>query len=302
MTHLLERLPHGGRVAVIRLRSLGDCVLTVPALQILERARPDLKVAVVVEPRFAAVFEGNRGIAEILPPSIPAVARFAPHLAINFHGGTRSLGLTAASHARYRAGFQHFRAQWAYNLRIPRAQEILGEERIVHTAEHLASAMFWLGAPSSEIPRARLFADPLPAARPFAVIHPFASAAEKTWPADRFAAVAKHLSNAGLNPLILAGPADDPTPFAEFQVLRNAPLSTVKSHLASASLFIGNDSGPAHMACALGIPLVVLFGPSDCQVWAPWKPVAAEQIVRPSIANIATEDVIRAVEHLKVRA
>jgi hypothetical protein len=56
------------------------------------------------------------------------------------------MALTAASHARYRAGFQHFRAQWAYNLSIPRAQEILGEERAVHTAEHLASAMFWLGA------------------------------------------------------------------------------------------------------------------------------------------------------------
>ena len=45
-----------------------------------------------------------------------------------------------------------------YNVRIPRAQEILGVERTVHTAEHLASAMFYLGAPVGEIPRAKLVA------------------------------------------------------------------------------------------------------------------------------------------------
>jgi heptosyltransferase-3 len=45
-----------------------------------------------------------------------------------------------------------------YNVRIPRAQDILGVDRHVHTAEHLASAMFYLGVPRCEIPRARLFA------------------------------------------------------------------------------------------------------------------------------------------------
>ncbi len=70
--------------------------------------------------------------------------------------------MTAASGAAFRAGFGHFRHQFAYNLRIPRAQQILSVERKVHTAEHLASAMFWLGVPLTEIPRAntRLHPDP----------------------------------------------------------------------------------------------------------------------------------------------
>jgi ADP-heptose:LPS heptosyltransferase len=85
-------------------------------------------------------------------------------------------------------------------------------------------------------------------------------------------------------------------------VVRNAPLSEVKSIIGAASMFLGNDSGPAHMACALGIPVVVLFGPSDHQVWAPWKPVMAQQLVRPSLVDITTDEVIRALEHLKVRA
>ena len=67
MESLLERLPSRSRIAVIRLRSLGDCVLTTPALALLKAHRPDLRVRVVVEPRFAGVFEGNPDIDEISP-------------------------------------------------------------------------------------------------------------------------------------------------------------------------------------------------------------------------------------------
>ena len=308
MKPLLERLPAGGRVAVIRLRSLGDCVLTTPALQILKEARPDLHLAVVVEPGFAAIFERHPHmdrphVDRILPPSVRAIAQWHPDLVINFHGGTRSIALTLASRARYRAGFAHYRNRWAYNITLPRAQEVLGVERKVHTAEHLASAMFYLGVPKRDIPRATLFADPWPRPKPYALIHPFASAPDKTWPADRFAATARALRDSGdLEPVILSGPADDPSPFAEFETLRNAPLSLVKSAIRSASMFIGNDSGPAHMAAAFGIPLVVLFGPSDPAVWAPWKPVAAETLIRPAIADISIAGVLHAIDHLKAAA
>jgi heptosyltransferase-3 len=303
MHPVLERLPAGGRVAVIRLRSLGDCVLTTPALQILKEARPDLHIAVVVEPRFAAVFEQNPNVDAILTPSVSRLAGWNPDLAINFHGGTRSLVLTLASRARYRAGFGHYRALWSYNVVLPRAQEVLGVDRKVHTTEHLASAMFYLGAPHRDIPRASLFAPAWPYPRPYALIHPFASTPEKTWPAARFTEVAHHLREHGeVEPVVLCGPADDPTAFAEFERIRNVPLSQVKSAIASASLFIGNDSGPAHMAAASGVPVVVLFGPSDRTVWAPWKPVAAEVLSGEPIAVIPTAEVLRAIANLKVRA
>lgn len=301
MASELERLPEGGRVAVIRLRSLGDCVLTTPALRILKRYRPDLDVAVVVEPRFAAVFDGNPDVDRILDPSLGALARLRPRFVINLHGGTRSIGLTVASAAPRRAGFQHYRALRAYNVVMPRAQEVLGEERTVHTAEHLASAMFYLGVPQGEIPRARLFAQPWSEAprRAYCVIHPFASAPEKAWPAERFAAVARSLRD--LEPVILCGPADDPSPFREFTVLKGLSLEKVKPAIRSATLFIGNDSGPAHMACAFGIPQVVLYGPSDPVVWAPWKPVAAETLISADISRIAVDDVLGAVEQVKAR-
>src|SRR5271167_2912337 len=103
MGPLLERLPSGSRIAVIRLRSLGDSVLTTPALVLLKAHRPDLRVAVVVEDRFRAVFEGNPDIERILEPRAAAVFSWRPRLSINFHGGTRSVALTVASGAAMRA-------------------------------------------------------------------------------------------------------------------------------------------------------------------------------------------------------
>ena len=65
---VLEQLPQGARVCVIRLRSMGDCVLTTPALALLKERAPDLEIGVVVEPPFAPVFAGNPVVSQILPP------------------------------------------------------------------------------------------------------------------------------------------------------------------------------------------------------------------------------------------
>ena len=310
MESVLDDLPRAGRVAVVRLRSLGDCVLTTPALEILKRSRPDLRVAVMVEDRFRAVFEGNPDVDEILPPEWSALRRFRPRLCLNLHGGTRSAWLTVASGARWRAGFGHFRHQFAYNVRIPRAQEILGVERTVHTAEHLASAMFYLGAPVGEVPRAKLGADrsgpegaPFGARKgPAATIHPVAATAEKTWPAEGFLAVAEHLRRTGIEPVFIGAAGDDLSPFAAYRTLQGAPLGEVKALLGSSCLFVGNDSGPAHMAAAFGLPVVVIFGKSDPAVWGPWR-TAAEIVTAPGgIARVSTGQVLDALARLRVHA
>jgi heptosyltransferase-3 len=168
---------------------MGDCILTTPALAVLKQARPDLSIAIVVEDRFRALFEGNPDVAEILPPEWRAVRRWRPDLCLNLHGAGSSAIATALSGAPFRAGFAHFRPSQIYNVRIPRAQEILGVSRKVHTAEHLASAMFYLGVPPVEIPRARLFCSKAaPAATPvspYAVIHPLAAHPGKTGRAQK---------------------------------------------------------------------------------------------------------------------
>ncbi len=301
---MLEELPRPGRVAVVRLRSLGDCVLTTPALALLKRARADVRVAVVAEVRFQAIFEHNPDVDDILPPEPGALRRWRPDLCLNLHGGTRSAFLTLASGARWRAGFGHFRHRFAYNVRIPRAQEILGVERAVHTAEHLASAVFYLGAPVAEIPRARLeLPEPPPAAaRPYAVLHAAATAPEKTWPPDRFLDVARHLEESGLEAVFIGAAGDRLRPFSQHRVVEGAPLGQLKTLLAGASLFVGNDSGPAHMAAAFGLPSVVIFGPSDPAIWGPWR-ARSEVVSAPGgIAGVTVAQVMDALARLRVHA
>ena len=272
MPTVLDRLPCGSHVAILRIRSLGDCVLTTPALHLLKSARPDLELCVAVEPRFAAVFEGNPDVTWTVDPTLSSVRQIRPQLCLNLHGGTTSARLTALSGACHRAGFAHYPFQLAYNHRIPRAQQILGTERPVHTAEHLASAMFWLGVPHQEIPSARLFAEPEQRESPYAVLHPFASKPEKTWPARFFLQLAQHLKRElDLQPVFISGPGEDLSTFQMWPTVANPPLSRTKALLAGASSFIGNDSGPAHMAAAFGIPTMVFFGPSNPVTWAPWK-------------------------------
>lgn len=292
MTSAIDQLASGSRVAIIRLRSMGDCVLTTPAIHLLKQYRPDLEIGVVVDDRFRDVYTGNPDIDALLAPSRGVLLGWRPRLVLNLHGGTRSAWMTAFSLAPWRAGFAHFAMQPIYNLHIPRAQQILGEERTVHTAEHVASAMFYLGVPQSKIPRARLFADPLERSQPYCVIHPQATAQEKIWPAERFLALASFVQKElALEPVFLGANDAELSPFSTFTCLSGAPLNEAMSWIHGASLFVGNDSGPAHVAAAFGRPGVVLFGGSDPVVWAPWECPQLRQIVRTPVASIPVDEV-----------
>jgi ADP-heptose:LPS heptosyltransferase len=107
---------------------------------------------------------------------------------------------------------------------------------------------------------------------------------------------------AGLEPVFLAGPADDPDAFAGFRTVRNAPLAQVKSLMAGAQIFIGNDSGPAHIAAAFGVPVVVLFGSSDPVNWSPWRTEGHVLTNPEAIGGITVGEVIAAADASRVRA
>ena len=294
-TDIIGRLPPGSRVAVVRLRSLGDCVLTTPALSLLQAYRPDLDVRVVVEDRFRAVFVNP------LPPELRALRAFAPDVCLNLHGGSRSARLTLLSGAKTRAGFYIFKPGWIYNEPIPRAQETLGVTRRVHTAEHMASAVFHLGVPIAEVPRASV---PAPEGRsrfapdgPYAVIHPSAATPEKTWPAAFFVELARRLP---VQPVFIGATGDDLSRFHRWPIAIGAPLEEIAALMRDSSLFIGNDSGPAHVAAAFGVPELVFFGPSDYDVWRPWRTEAEALRSDGPIHDITVDDALRALERLRV--
>lgn len=292
MPTVISQLAPGSRVGIIRLRSMGDCVLTTPAIHLLKQHRPDLEIGVVVEDRFRDVYAGNPDIRALLPPRRTALLRWRPVLVLNLHGGTRSAWITVLSLARWRAGFQHFSFPRAYNIRIPRAQEILSVERTVHTAEHVASAMFFLGVPPGEIPRARLFAEPVSSSRPYCLFHPQATAPEKIWPAEKFRALASLVERElGLEPVFLGANEAELAAFDGLRRVCSLPLRQSMAWIRGASLFVGNDSGPAHVAAAFSRPGVVLFGGSDPVVWAPWQCPQLRQIIRAPVASLTVDEV-----------
>lgn len=302
-TDIIEQLPKQSRAAIIRLRSLGDCVLMTPSIELLHHARPDIEIGVAVEDRFADVFRGNPGVSQVLSPSARAIRDFAPDLCLNYHGGTRSARLTLVSGAKIRAGFDIFWPAFVYNTPIPTAQEILNVARKVHTVEHMASAMFYLGVERTWIPRARVPAPPGRSAHApadgYAVIHPLAATPEKTWLAASFHEVAGFIRDTlQLEPVFIGGAGEDLSPFQPWRTVSGAPLSEVAQLMRDASAFVGNDSGPAHIAAAFGLPMVVIFGPSDPDIWAPWRTVGKVFKADGAIANIPVGDVLRGIERV----
>jgi heptosyltransferase-3 len=118
-------------------------------------------------------------------------------------------------------------------------------------------------------------ADAMGFSRPI-VLHPGSGSPSKNWPLERFAALARMLGGDAPIAWVL-GPVEEESgavaAIAEAvpaaQVWRRLPLAELARRLARARLFVGNDSGVAHLAAAADSPVVVLFGASDPAVWAP---------------------------------
>jgi ADP-heptose:LPS heptosyltransferase len=282
---------------------LGDCILSTPAIHLVKRQFPSVRVGVVVEPAWRAVYEDNPDVSHIVEPTNGSVWDFDPDVCIDFHGGNTAARLTFFSGAQYRIGFRHFKRRPVYNIKIPRVQDITGYSRIVHTAEHMAVAMFYLGARPADIPRARLFAASPAPRPPYAVIHPVAATPEKTWPAAGFLRVAEYLQREHqLQPVFIAARDQDLSAFRGYETVVGAPLPQIKSLISGAGFFVGNDSGPAHMAAAFGVPPVVIFGPSDPVIWGPWGLRGEVLTADGPIDSVHISQVTAAIDRLRVAA
>jgi lipopolysaccharide heptosyltransferase III len=296
---LLPGLSQGAEILVIRLRSLGDLVLETPALAALHSWRPDLKISVLVEPRFAAVFEGNPAIAELIfsrGSAFTTAAKFrARHFPIVFnqHGGPRSAILTGFSGSPKRVGWSGYQYSFLYNVRAPDAKEFYGREA-VHTAEHRISQFYWAGLPRGPIPNADVFpqSDAVASATrklaekgiapgaPYAVLQPGARLAEMRWPVVRFAELARWLrEHHRVESVVNLGASDSEiTPevrreMRDCSVVPETPLDIREliALVAGSRIVIGNDSGPMHIAAALQRPSVAVFSVTDPAQWHPWQ-------------------------------
>jgi heptosyltransferase III len=231
----------------------------------------------------------SRGFAE----TAAALRQRRFPMVFNHHGGPRSALLTAASGATARVGWEGFQYAFVYNVRVPDAAEFYGTP-IVHTVEHRISQFYWTGLPRGPIPPARVFRQPDAAERvqkmlgehgvsgagaTYVVLQPEARLAAMRWPAEKFAEIARWLQQTHGIPSVvnLAGSNGPATSEMRSKlgkvaiVPESLGLRELIALISGATLFIGNDSGPAHLAAAGGTPALVIYGPTSPVQWRPWR-------------------------------
>jgi len=287
------------KLLVIRLRSIGDTVLTTPSLVALRRFLPHTSIDILLEDWVAPVLDGSPLVDRVI--SIPrhsnaARARVARELhrtgydvVYNLHGGTTATFLARASGATQRVGYAHYQYARLHNHVAPSPQEIWSRPAL-HSVEQQLALIGWTGVPVSDRPATQLAVTEKAArsvavrlaahqidTEPVALIHPAAAFETKQWPADNFARVIDEVAARGLKPVVIVAPKERQVLDSVVQQssasligFDNLSLPEVTALAARAQLFVGNDSGIAHMAAAVSTPCVVIFGSSNVAHWRPW--------------------------------
>jgi predicted lipopolysaccharide heptosyltransferase III len=296
------------RVLIVRLRSIGDTVLATPSLLALKRFAPHVSVDILLEDWVAPVLDGFPHIDKVITlerKSTSARARVARQLranrydvVYNLHGGTTATLLTRATGAPHRVGYDTYQYARLHNHLSPSSASLWGRDK-THSVEQQLALLGWTGVPVSDRPPTKLAVTATAAAgiaarlqaeglteTPFVVIHPAAAFATKQWAAVNFGRVAEALSSQGLGMIAITTPAEKAivdemnrgtaAPAAAFTDLS---LPEITALLAQARLFVGNDSGIAHIAAAVETPSVVIFGSSNRAHWRPWTSRVAAEIV-----------------------
>ena len=261
---------------------MGDCLLLTGPLRALKEEFPSFQLAVLVEERFAECFSRNPDVAEILAARgkcATAASLFTKRFdaIVNLHGGPTSLAYSCLARGK-RIGFGHYRGSLLYGGLIPPPDPSL------HTVESMMAAFHWLGLTRQIAPALRFEKQPEIAARiqqtlgtsKYVVLHPGAVMQTKRWDAARFAAVARELSARGFTIVVTAGPGEEASAGNVAQVggsicMFNLGITELAELIRGAGLYIGNDSGPMHLAAAVGTPTVAVWGSSDSRRWRPWK-------------------------------
>lgn len=262
------------RLLVIRLSAFGDVIHTIPAVVALRDALPQTEIAWAVEPAYAEVVETVARVKAIRVSlkhwsfsRIAAARRDVRgfETAIDFQGLIKSALIARASGAKARYGFardviREKPAAWFVNKHatIDRSKHVV--EWNVELARTFAPSI----ARVPEVDFTPFAADASGQLARFAnriVLLPGAGKPGKQWPVERFAELAARLGN---DALVVWGPGEEP--LARAIGAEVAPATNFRELafiLKRARLVVGADTGPLHLAAALGTPLVGLYGPTD---------------------------------------
>jgi heptosyltransferase-2 len=279
-------------ILVIRYSALGDVVLATSVLEPLRARFPRARIEWVTDPLYAPLLEGLPEIARVHrlaregeDSAWPMAARLRGRFdaVIDLQNKVRS-AIVARAAAPLRTAFKRRSAMRAL-------MSLFGADPPLvraHATQLYAEALAPLGiaAPGplkvNLAPQAvALAADALrDVERPAVAIAPGARWATKRWPAERFAAVAAALATEGVRIVLCGGPGDRDS-FAAFRSafrgkvaadLSFLPIDALAAAIARVQLLVACDSGPVHLATAVGTPVLALFGPTSVTRWGPPSP------------------------------
>lgn len=283
----------------MRLRSIGDTVLATPSLIALKRFLPAAQIDILLEDWVAPVLDGFEAVDNVLTVSkdIKDRAKIARRIrrnkydvAFNLHGGTTATFLIRASGASVRVGYSYYQYSFLYNYLLDSSTDFWQQE-VTHSAEHQLALLGFVGVPVSDKPKSQLavtesaktsIEDKLKSKiqtpnSKLALLHPVAAFDTKQWATENFARVAEFLAGKDFQ-IIAVATKKEREILENLKKLSRVPILTfddltlpeITALSSKANIFIGNDSGIAHIAAAVGTMSVVVFGSSNINQWRPW--------------------------------
>jgi lipopolysaccharide heptosyltransferase I len=278
------------RFLIVRLTALGDILHTVPAVAALRAAHPGSKIDWVVERKWAPVLEGSPAIDEVIPfdrRSVWGVLECVQRLrenrytcAIDFQGLYKSSILAGLCGAARRIGFER---DWAREKNAA----MFYTERVVPAGRHVAelnyslaehagalrptSPEYPLRVPAGGAASVRSRLHEIGIVGPYIVVGPGGSWRAKCWPTERYGEFCREFEmKNNIRVILIHGPGEKSiaeevvrAALPAQPVMVSTTIEELMGLLAHARCLVAADSGPLHLAAALGTPVVGLYGPTD---------------------------------------
>ena len=287
------------KILLLRLRRIGDIILTTPAVSALKKAFPLASLTYIVEEPYRRLVEGNPDLDRIIAVkpkmSVLEARSLLQHIrnerfdaVLDFHGGPRTSLWTYLSGARIKVGYLIRGKGWPYDKAVPRGNP----ENPIHSAANHINLARALGAvvgrePGLFLPEARpeeaarvdkIFRDNKLKPARAVVLHVGAGNAFRDWGAENWRALAGRLSARPGVKVILTGGEEDLARekeilgaggVAALSLIGRLNLAELREVIRRTALFVGPDSGPMHIAASTETPIVALFGPTLPAHFAP---------------------------------
>ena len=327
--------PKAPRFLIVRLGSLGDIIHAIPAAAALRAALPDSVIDWLVDPRYVALIEMVTAVNHAVPvdPRAGMVRLFATlsalrkrkyTIAFDFQGLIKSATIARFAGAERLVGFPQaqLREKAARAFYTDAPESVHAVHVIRKNLELVAALGIETGEPAFplNVPRTPAVEDTQSrfGGAPFALINPGAAWPNKRWPPDRYGLVAAAIRERfGWPSLVLWGPKEQAQAVAVVDASNGAAVLAPPTSIVdlfgiakAARIAISGDTGPLHIAGAVGTPLVALFGPTFAERNGPWSKsdVVVKRtdrceclyqrqchVAAPCIDDIAVEEVVAAV-------